>query len=149
MIPVKSNDTNGRPKNRARCFREIADGHTPQKRQKETRIGKFTVMIVAENKENVNTLMAFSEVSHKVCGLFVQNSSLFKQFSSNFIHVWLLLQMEGISPFPPSFRFSKMYFHKHGRFPPSKNSIKRVPMSSSAICTIYCTLPWRSLAPAS
>ena len=130
-------------------FGKLPTAITPQKRQKETRIGKFTIMIVAENKENVNTLMAFSEVSHKVCGLFVQNSSLFKQFSSNFIHIWLLLQMEGNSPFPPSFRFSKMYFHKHGRFPPSKNSIKRVPMSSSAICTIYCTLPWRSLAPAS
>ncbi|MBP3435497.1 MAG: hypothetical protein J6K62_04120 [Clostridia bacterium] len=41
------------------------------KRQKETHSGKFTVMIVAQNKQKVNTQTAFSEVSHKVMTVFV------------------------------------------------------------------------------
>ena len=40
--------------------------HRVAKRQKGTSNGKFTAMIVTENKGNVNMSACFSELSHKV-----------------------------------------------------------------------------------
>ena len=72
--------------------------------QKETSNGKFTAMIVTENKQNVKMSVCFSELSHKVQTLSVRISALFREIPTEFASARLLLQNREIP-----FVFSKSY----------------------------------------